>query len=98
MSLPPWPSASGDKPVELHVYTIEECGNCGQKTKRDFKVGDYIMAEAGTCEKCQGKKAITLIYGEKISQRQGTRRFPERNLLWLPTALSHSLTHLGLFP
>jgi hypothetical protein len=69
MSLPPWPSASGDRPVELHVYTIEVCQGCGLKTKRDFKVGDYIMGEAGTCEKCQGKKTISSIYGEKVPQR-----------------------------
>jgi hypothetical protein len=66
MSLPPIPSTSGSKPSELHVYTIEECQNCGQKTKRDFRVGDYILAEAGTCEKCQGKKIISMIYSEKV--------------------------------
>ena len=48
MSLPPFPSTSGQKPSELHVYTVEECQNCKQKTKRDFKVGDYIMSAAGT--------------------------------------------------
>ena len=69
MSLPPFPLASGLKPSELHVYTIEECQSCKAKAKRDFKVGDYVLGEAGTCEKCQGKKTITLIYGEKISQR-----------------------------
>jgi len=81
MSLPPWPSASGDKPGDLRVYTIEECSSCGQKTKRDFRVGDYIMADAGVCEKCQGRRTIRLIYGEKVPQRQGSRGFPERNLL-----------------
>jgi len=69
MSLPPFPSASGVKPSELHVYTIEECQNCKEKTKRDFKVGDYVAGEAGVCEKCQGKKMIILIYGEKVSKR-----------------------------
>lgn len=66
MSLPPFPSFSGLKPNELHIYTIEECQNCKQKTKRDFKTGDYIAGAAGTCEKCQGQKMITLIYGEKV--------------------------------
>jgi hypothetical protein len=74
MSLPYIPYASGEKPSELHVYTIEECPNCGQKTKRDFKVGDYVVGEAGICEKCQGKKTIISIYGEKISKHQGPRR------------------------
>ena len=65
MSLPPFPSVSGLKPSELQVYTIEECQSCKQKTKRDFRVGDYIIGAAGTCEKCQGQKMIVLIYGEK---------------------------------
>jgi hypothetical protein len=69
MSLPMIPFASGAKPSELHVYTIEECQSCGQKTKRDFKVGDYVLGEAGSCAKCQGKKTITLIYGEKLLGR-----------------------------
>ena len=70
MSLPPFPSFSGQKPSDLHVFTIEECQNCKQKTKRDFMVGDYITAAAGTCEKCQGQKTISLIYGEKVPPRQ----------------------------
>jgi hypothetical protein len=67
MSLPPFPSFSGLKPNQLHVYTIEECGNCKQKTKRDFKPGDYVAGIAGVCEKCQSKKIIILIYGEEVS-------------------------------
>jgi hypothetical protein len=71
MSLPPFPSFSGVKPSELHVYTVEECQGCRQKTKRDFKVGDYVMGAAGTCEKCQGKKLIVQIYGEKVPPSKG---------------------------
>jgi len=71
MSLPYIPYASGVRPSELHVYAIEECLNCGQKTKRDFKVGDYIMEEAGICGKCQGRKTIIQIYGEKAPTRAG---------------------------
>ncbi len=69
MSLPRIPLASGARPSELHVYTIEECQNCGQKTKRDFKVGDYILQEAGECDKCKSRKVISLIYGDKIPHR-----------------------------
>ena len=65
MSLPPYSSASGIRPRELHVYTIEECPNCKEKTKRDFKAGDYITATGGMCEKCKGKRVIVLIYGER---------------------------------
>jgi hypothetical protein len=68
MSLPRIPSWSGVRPSELHVFTIDECRSCGQKSKRDFKVGDYITGEAGICEKCQGKRLIILIYGEKLSK------------------------------
>jgi len=69
MSLPLFPMASGVRPSELHVYTIEVCQSCGEKTKRDFKVGDYVLGEAGACVKCQGRKTIFIIYGEKISKR-----------------------------
>lgn len=69
MSLPPFPSTSGVKPSELRVVTIEECQSCKEKTKRDFRVGDYVVQEAGTCEKCQGRKIVVSIYGEKVSQR-----------------------------
>ncbi len=68
MSLPPFPSVSGLKPSELHVYTIEECQSCKQKTKRDFKAGYYVMNAAETCEKCHGQKMIVLIYGEKAAK------------------------------
>jgi len=44
-------TVSGTKPSELHDYTIEEYQGCEQKTKRDFKVRDYVAGEAGICEK-----------------------------------------------
>ena len=69
LSFPGFPSTSGIKPSELHVYTIEECQSCKQKTKRDFKVGDYIAGDAGTCEKCHGKMMIVSIYGESPPKR-----------------------------
>jgi len=65
MSLPMFPSFSGTKPSDLHIFTIEECPVCKQKLKRDFRVGDYIMGAGGTCEKCQTKRTIVLIYGEQ---------------------------------
>jgi hypothetical protein len=70
MSLPMIPYASGLRPSELRVYTIEECQGCKQKTKRDFKPGDFVAREAGVCEKCQGKKVITLIYGEAAPKQR----------------------------
>jgi hypothetical protein len=69
MSLPPYSSGSGLKPRDLRVYTIEECPSCKQKTKRDFKAGDYIVGEGGICDKCKGKRIIVLIYGERALPR-----------------------------
>ena len=47
------------------TYTIEECGSCGLKTKREFKLGDYVFKEMGECSKCKGKTTISMIYAEK---------------------------------
>lgn len=55
------------------MYAIEECQGCGKKTKKVFGVGDYIVGNAGVCEKCQGRKMIILIYGEKASNRRGAQ-------------------------
>jgi len=54
MSLPYIPYTSGVRPSELHVYAIEECQSCARKAKREFKMGDYIMEEAGICGKVRG--------------------------------------------
>jgi len=66
MSLPPFPSTSGTKPNALHVYTIEECQNCKQRLKRDFKPGDYVIGKGDACGKCQIQRVIVLIYGEEL--------------------------------
>lgn len=73
MSLPPFPSTSGTKPGQLTVYTVEECQNCKQKVKRDFKVGDYVMGAGSACDKCQTGRVIILIYGEE-TQPGGARQ------------------------
>jgi len=65
VSTPMWYFASGLKPSELLVCTIEECPNCKKKTKREFKVGDYIMGTGGTCEECHVSRVIAMIYGEE---------------------------------
>lgn len=57
--------ASGLRPSELRVYTIEECPTCKLKMKRDFQVGDYVVGAGGTCEKCHAQRTIVMIYGEK---------------------------------
>jgi rRNA maturation protein Nop10 len=50
-----------NKPV---VFTIEACPACGQKTKRNFQVGDYITKEGEKCSKCANQERIVLIYAE----------------------------------
>jgi hypothetical protein len=79
----------------LHVFTIEECQNCKEKTKRDFKVGDYITAAAGTCAKCQGQKMIILVYGEKVLQRgeDKGRAGPQSGAPPSPTLSIHPHAH-----
>jgi len=51
---------------KFNVYTIEECPACGQKTKRAFKVGDYITKDGAACSKCGNTTKITLIYAEPV--------------------------------
>ena len=70
-SLPSFPSTSGAKPSALHVYTVEECQNCKQRLKRDFKTGDYVMGIGNTCDKCHAQRVIVLIYGEETPPARG---------------------------
>ena len=52
-----------EKPI---VYTIEECNQCGLKTKRTFKLGDFVYKIGELCNKCKGSTLITMIYAEYI--------------------------------
>ncbi|MCS7116398.1 MAG: hypothetical protein RMJ31_01485 [Nitrososphaerota archaeon] len=54
-----------NKEVKPPVYTIEECIQCGLKSKRLFQEGDYVYKRSGQCGKCNGTMMITYIYTEK---------------------------------
>jgi hypothetical protein len=58
-------SKSIQKPI---VYTIEECSACNLKTKREFKLGDYVFKEVGECSKCKGKTTISMIFSEQLKK------------------------------
>ncbi|MEM4312387.1 MAG: hypothetical protein QXX95_08370 [Nitrososphaerales archaeon] len=51
------------------VYIVEECLNCGLKSKRLFKEGDYVFKRVSKCIKCNFDVIISAIYAEtqKIS-------------------------------
>jgi hypothetical protein len=57
----------GEKKGKHIVYTIEQCVKCGEKTKRVFKLGDYVFKEIEKCQKCHDKKNISMIFSEKIT-------------------------------
>ncbi len=46
------------------VYTIEECPKCQLKNKRLFTQGDYVIKEAGKCQRCGSTMFISAIYAE----------------------------------
>lgn len=46
------------------VYSIEECQKCGLKTKRSFKIGDFVYKMGELCSQCKASTLITMIYAE----------------------------------
>ena len=56
----------GEKRPKMPVFTIEECPSCGTKTKRAFKIGDYVYKDGAACPKCGAKTVISMIYCELI--------------------------------
>lgn len=59
--------AIGEKRPKMPVFTVEDCQSCGTKTKRAFKMGDYVYREGGECAKCHGKTLISMIFAELIT-------------------------------
>jgi hypothetical protein len=57
----------GEKRPKMPVFTIEDCQSCGTKTKRAFKLGDYVYKEGGECAKCHAKTLITMIFAEQVT-------------------------------
>ncbi len=56
----------GEKRPKMPVFTVEECPNDATKTKRAFKIGDYVYKEGGECPKDHAKMMITMIYAEQV--------------------------------
>jgi len=53
------------KEVKPEIFTEETCQSCGEKSRRDFKEGDYIYGAGAKCEKCSASGTlISAIYGE----------------------------------
>ncbi len=59
--------AIGEKRPKMPVFTVEDCQSCGTKTKRAFKMGDYVYREGGECAKCHAKTLISMIFAELIT-------------------------------
>ncbi len=57
----------GEKRPKMPVFTIEDCQSCNTKTKRAFKLGDYVYKEGGECAKCHAKTLITMIFAELVT-------------------------------
>lgn len=56
----------GEKRPKMPVFTVEDCSSCGTKTKRAFKLGDYVYKEGAECVKCHAKTIISMIFAEQI--------------------------------
>jgi hypothetical protein len=56
----------GDKRPKMPVFTIEECVSCNLKTKRPFKMGDFVFKDAGECTHCHSKARVSMIYAELV--------------------------------
>ena len=46
------------------VSTIIRCSKCSFETRREFREGDYVLKEAGSCPKCEGSMFIYAIFRE----------------------------------
>jgi hypothetical protein len=57
---------SSDEKEKPIVYTVEECQQCGLKTKRTFKIGDFVYKVGELCSKCRASTLITMIYAEAM--------------------------------
>ena len=56
----------GEKRPKMPVFTVENCSNCSTKTKRAFRIGDYVYKDGAECAKCHSKTLITMIFAELI--------------------------------
>ena len=59
----------GERKQNMQVFTVEECPNCNTKTKRAFKIGDYVYKDGSECAKCHGKTLITMVFAEQMQPK-----------------------------
>jgi hypothetical protein len=53
------------KEILPEIYSEDKCLSCGEKTRRQFKEGDYIYGRGEQCKKCSSADTlITAVYGE----------------------------------
>lgn len=53
------------KEIKPEIYSEENCGSCGEKTRRGFQEGDYVFRAGMLCKKCSSPNTlISAIYGE----------------------------------
>jgi hypothetical protein len=53
------------KEIKPEIFTEENCQACGEKSRRQFKDGDYVYAAASVCKNCSSSNTIiSSIYGE----------------------------------
>lgn len=50
------------------AFTLEQCKNCNNKTKRKFKAGDFVFKESSECKKCSHPMLIVKIFGEVVKE------------------------------
>ncbi|MCE4616991.1 MAG: hypothetical protein F7C32_00155 [Desulfurococcales archaeon] len=54
------------------TYTLITCTSTGQEEKREYKEGDYVGKELGTCgDNNEGKLIVKAIYTEEIKPATG---------------------------
>jgi hypothetical protein len=58
-----------EKRMKLPVFTLEECQQCHMKTKRPFKIGDYVFSAGGQCQNCKGATLIVAVFAEQVPRR-----------------------------
>ncbi len=55
------------------VLTVIQCTKCNYKNIKDFEKGDYVLKEAGSCPKCDGKLLVYSIFREVKEKEKGSR-------------------------
>jgi hypothetical protein len=53
------------KEVTPEIYSEDTCQSCKEKTRRQYKEGDYVYGSGMQCRQCMSSKTlVTAIYGE----------------------------------